>query len=108
MHRRSCDRLCIFHIIPRILLRKSILGAIFRGRNQSYIGCAKIRKEGCVCDSYDLSGKYSNQYDTDYYYSYRLPLFLEDEGDAAEINDEIEEKFAPIIIWLNVNDKGRC
>ena len=52
---------------------------------------------GYVWDSYDLSGVYTDRYGTDYYYSYRLPVFLEDEGDLAEINDAIEKQFVPII-----------
>jgi hypothetical protein len=62
-----------------------------------FLNMTQLTAMGYVWDSYDLSGSYTDQYDTAYHYSYRLPLFLEDEGDLAEINDEIEEKFVPII-----------
>jgi len=52
---------------------------------------------GYVWDSYDLSGEYTDQYGTEYYYSYRLPVFLEDADDLAEINEEIQDIFVPII-----------
>lgn len=52
---------------------------------------------GYVWDFYDLSGEYTDQYGTEYYYSYRLPVFLEDTDDLAEINKEIQDTFVPII-----------
>ena len=61
------------------------------------LNVTQLTAMGYVWNSYDLSGEYTDQYGTDYYYSYRLPLFLEDEGDLAEINDEIKGKFVPII-----------
>ena len=69
----------------------------WRTGDEIHLNMTQLTAMGYVWNSYDLSGEYTDQYDTEYYYSYRLPLFLEDEGELAEINDEIEKKFAPII-----------
>ena len=69
----------------------------WRTEEDVFLNMTQLTAMGYVWDSYDLSGVYTDQYDTDYNYSYRLPLFLEDEEDLAEINDEIEKKFVPII-----------
>lgn len=62
-----------------------------------YLNMTQLTAMGYVWESYDLSGKYTDQYDTEYYYSYRLPLFLEEEGDLGELNAEIQETFVSII-----------
>ena len=62
-----------------------------------YLNMTQLTAMGYVSDYYDLSGEYTDQYGTDYYYSYRLPLFLEEEGDLAAINDAIRDQFVPII-----------
>lgn len=52
---------------------------------------------GYARNEYELYGEYTDQYGTDYHYTYRLPQFLEDTGDLAEMNAEIMERFLPII-----------
>lgn len=52
---------------------------------------------GYLYSHYDMSGTYTDQYGTDYYYWYQVPQFLEDTGDLAEINTEMLDLFGPII-----------
>lgn len=52
---------------------------------------------GYVCSYYDLSGSYTDGDGTNYYYVYDIPLLLEAEGDAAEINAEILAIYEPIV-----------
>ena len=65
--------------------------------DELYLNMTQLTAMGYVWNSYDLSGTYTDQYGTDYDYAYRLPQFLEEEGDMGQINAEIEETFRPII-----------
>lgn len=46
---------------------------------------------------YDLSGEYTDQYGTTYDYCYRMPQFYGDDAAAMAVNEQIQERFAPII-----------
>ncbi|MBP3633316.1 MAG: hypothetical protein J6J43_01945 [Oscillospiraceae bacterium] len=48
-------------------------------------------------DLYDLSGEYTDQYENEYTYLYRLPYFLGSDPEVLEVNRQIEEAFVPII-----------
>ena len=52
---------------------------------------------GYVSNEYDLSDTYTDQYDDEYYYTYRLPRLLGWSDEANEVNEEIMECFVPII-----------
>ena len=69
----------------------------WRAEDPVWFGLTQFMAMGYVWNSYDLSGEYTDQYGTDYDYSYRLPRFLEEEGDLGKINAEIGMKFSPII-----------
>lgn len=46
---------------------------------------------------YDLSGTYTDRYETTYDYCYRMPRFYGGDAAAMAVNEQIREKFAPII-----------
>jgi len=71
--------------------------AFWTAEEEVYLNMTQLTAMGYVWNYYDLSGEYTDQYDMDYYYSYRLPLFLEEEGDLGAINNAIMDKFVPII-----------
>jgi len=52
---------------------------------------------GYVWNYYEMSGEYTDQYGTDYFYSYCIPVFLEENGDLAALNSEILEVFVPLV-----------
>lgn len=69
----------------------------WEAESEFYSSTAMVDAIGYVYPYYDLSGEYTDQYDTDYYYYYRLPQLLEEEGDMGKINAEIREFYEPII-----------
>lgn len=46
---------------------------------------------------YDLSGEYTDRYETTYDYCYRMPQFYGDDAAVMAVNGQIQERFAPII-----------
>ena len=52
---------------------------------------------GYVGDAYDLWGAYTDQYGSDYNYAYKLPRILGWSDEATDLNDEILNRFEPII-----------
>ncbi len=46
---------------------------------------------------YDMTGTYTDQYDTDYTYTYRLPQFFGDDAAVMAVNQQIMETYSPLI-----------
>lgn len=51
----------------------------------------------CVGSVYDMAGTYVDQYDTEYFYTYRLPRFFGDDAAAMAVNEQIMDKYSPLI-----------
>ena len=64
----------------------SITDTVDRDRALSYLG-----------SFYDMSGQYMDQYETEYVYNYRLPQFFGDDATMMAVNEQIMEKYSPII-----------
>ena len=71
---------------------------IFLPTEEAVTGAVPAREAlAYVGTQYDLSGEYTDQYGTAYDYCYRLPRFYGDGEAAMAVNEQIREKFAPII-----------
>jgi len=57
----------------------------------------QLQAMGYLYSYYDITGEYTDQYGTDYYYMYQVPQFLEDTDDLAQMNAEILDQFGPIV-----------
>ena len=67
-------------------------------QSETFRSVARQEALSYVGNWYDMTGEYTDQYGTKYDYIYRLPQFYGDDAAAMAVNEEIMEKYSPLIV----------